>query len=183
MVEDKKCLWRVFQGYDSDFNELFLRYRMPLQRYLNRKIGDRELAKDIVQETFYTVYLQAKQGNIPDHFKSWLYKLADNLCKDYWKKASTKRESPIDMTFPDSGTTCSDIEQYAEREWIRGLLSKLSPKNLKVINLYYFADMKYEEIASILNTPVNTIKVRKKRGLEHLERMENTDERQGRTNG
>ena len=91
-MQDEDYMRQLSFGNDSALDTLVFRYHKPLYGYVYRLLQDEKLAEDIVQETFIKIYQQGKKGFVPDHFKPWMYKIATNSCKDYWKKASTQRE-------------------------------------------------------------------------------------------
>ena len=81
-------------------------------------LQDEKLAEDIVQDTFMKIYQQGQKGYIPDSFKPWMYKIATNSCRDYWRKASTQREYFTDRNVEREGKIHHIIDRQLERQWM-----------------------------------------------------------------
>lgn len=166
-MQDEEYMLKFAQGQDSAFESLVFRYHKPLFGYLYRLLQDEKLAEDFVQETFLKIYEQGKKGFIPNQFKPWLYKIATNACKDYWKKASTKKEYMSSQE--EHGQVYHIIDRQIERQWMVEALSQLSIDYRTVLYLRFYQDLQYAEIALALDISINTVKTRIARGLKHLE--------------
>ena len=178
-MQDEDYMRQLSFGNDSALDTLVFRYHKPLYGYVYRLLQDEKLAEDIVQETFLKIYQQAKKGYIPDQFKPWMYKIATNSCKDYWKKASTQREYFTDKEVGEKGQIHHIIDRQLERQWMIDSLNLLSLDYRTVLYLRFYQDLQYAEIALTLDIPLNTVKTRIARGLRHLEGILKEDERKG----
>ena len=76
------------------FEELVHRYEQPLAGFFYRSIGDRRRSEELFQETFLKVYRKAHtfRGEAP--FKSWLYTVARNLCKNEYRRRKEPMAQP-----------------------------------------------------------------------------------------
>nr|WP_249316986.1 RNA polymerase sigma factor [Bacillus sp. FJAT-50079] len=166
-------------GNDAAFDPLVFRYHKPLFGYIYRLLLDEKLAEDLVQETFITIYEQGKKGFVPDQFKPWMYKIATNRCKDYWRKASTKREQITDEMIETGAQIFHLIDHQLERQWMVDSLKQLSLDYRAVLYLRFYQDLQYKEIALTLDIPIGTVKTRIARGLKQLEKILAEDERKG----
>ncbi len=92
-MQDEDYMRQLSLGNDSALDTLVFRYHKPLYGYVYRLLKDEKLAEDIVQDTFMKIYQQGQKGYIPDSFKPWMYKIATNCCRDYWRKASTRKRA------------------------------------------------------------------------------------------
>lgn len=178
-MQDEDYMSQLSLGNDSALDTLVFRYHKPLYGYVYRLLQDERLAEDVVQETFLKIYQQGKKGFIPDQFKPWMYKIATNNCKDYWKKAHTKREYFTDRDVEENGQVHHIIDRQLERKWMVDSLNQLSLEYRSVLYLRFFQDLKYAEIALALDITLNTVKTRISRGLKHLEGIIKEDERKG----
>lgn len=168
-MQDEDYMRQLSLGIDSALDTLVFRYHKSLYGYAYRLLQDEKLAEDMVQETFLKIYQQGKKGCVPDQFKPWLYKIATNSCKDYWRKASTQREHVSAQSAPEQGDVRPIIDRQLERKWMIDLLNQLSFEYRSVLYLRFYQDLKYAEIALILELPINTVKGRIARGLKYLE--------------
>jgi RNA polymerase sigma-70 factor (ECF subfamily) len=178
-MQDEEYMSQLSFGNNSALDALVFRYHKPLFGYVYRLLQDEKLAEDIVQETFLKIYQQGKKGYVPDQFKPWMYKIATNSCKDYWKKASTQQEYFTDKNVEEKGQIHHIIDRQLERKWMIESLNQLSFEYRSVLYLRFYQDLKYAEIALTLDLPINTVKVRISRGLKYLEGIIEEDDRKG----
>ncbi|MBP1989706.1 RNA polymerase sigma factor [Paenibacillus eucommiae] len=178
-MQDEDDMSQLSLGNDSALDALVFRYHKPLYGYVYRLLQDEKLAEDMVQEIFLKIYQQGKKGFIPDQFKPWMYKIATNCCKDYWKKASTQQEYVMDEEVEATGHIHSIIDRQLERKWMVDSLNQLSFEYRSVLYLRFYQDLKYAEIALTLDLSINTVKTRIARGLKHLEEILKEDDRKG----
>jgi len=178
-MQDEDYMRQLSFGNDSALDTLVFRYHKLLYGYAYRLLQDEKLAEDIVQETFLKIYQQGKKGYVPDQFKPWMYKIATNSCKDYWRKASTQREHVTDKGEERIAEIHSIIDRQVERKWMIESLNQLSFEYRSVLYLRFYQDLKYAEIALTLDIPVNTVKGRMARGLKYLEGILIEDDRKG----
>ncbi|MFD1929592.1 RNA polymerase sigma factor [Sporosarcina siberiensis] len=178
-MQDEEYMRQLSYGNDSALDTLVFRYHKPLYGYVYRLVQDEKLAEDIVQDTFMKIYQQGQKGFVPDSFKPWMYKIASNCCKDYWRKASTKREYFTDEIVEDQGKVYNIIERQLERQWMIDALDQLSPDYRMVLYLRFYQELTYAEIALALEIPLNTVKTWISRGLKQLEGIVIEDERKG----
>lgn len=176
---DEEYMRQLSYGNDSALDTLVFRYHKPLYGYVYRLLQDEKLAEDIVQDTFMKIYQQGQKGFVPDFFKPWMYKIATNSCRDYWRRASTQREYFTDKNVEREGKVYHIIDRQLERRWMIDSLNQLSPDYRAVLYLRFYQDLNYEEIALALEIPLNTVKTWISRGLKQLEGILVEDERKG----
>ncbi|GKU76414.1 RNA polymerase sigma factor [Paenibacillus sp. L3-i20] len=178
-MQDEHYINQLSYGNDSALDTLVFRYHKLLYGYTYRLLQDEKLAEDIVQETFFKIYQQGKKGFIPEQFKPWMYKIATNCCRDYWKKSSTQKEMSTDHNMEELGHIHHIIDHQLERKWMIDSLNQLSFEYRSVLFLRFYQDLKYAEIALTLDIPIHTVKVRISRGLKYLESIIREDDRKG----
>ena len=160
----------VRDGVVSDLGVLFERYHERLYNYFVRHTSRRDASEDLVQDVFFRMlkYRHTYRGDAP--FTVWMYQLARNASADYFKK--WKRESPMDEEMEeqlDTGPNPSEAsEQAEEHELLKRALAGISEEKREVLILSRFQDLKYEEISTILDCPVGTIKARVHFALKDL---------------
>lgn len=174
-MNDEELLHQLAHGSGSAIDTLIYKYHKLLYGYVFRMTTNEHTTADIVQETFVILYRQALKQQCPETLKPWLYKIATNLCRDYWKKASTRREVPWDWehnSWPTDAMhpeTIHFADQYADREWMMASINRLHMDHRAVIFLRFYQDLTYEQMAEALEVPVNTVKSRLYRALKQLE--------------
>lgn len=138
-------------------------------------VKDTESAKDVVQNTFIKCYKNLDTFRNEAHIKTWLYRITINECKDYlksWNYKMVQVKSFINETAKSilPSTERTVIDKY-ENEEIRDTIFSLPKVYREVIYLYYYESLKTEELAKVLDIPVNTVKTRLRRAKQRLEPM------------
>ena len=165
---------------DSYYEQLVALYWYPLKAFALRRLGSPQDAEDLVQESFIRAYV-ALESYTPEriralHVRAWLYKITWNLCCNYVTRSKTALNVSLDATeeslqeYEDERVELPEIafEQVEQRHELEELLTTLPPHYSAVVNLYYFAEMSYQEIAEVLNQPIGTVKVYVHRGIRLL---------------
>jgi RNA polymerase sigma-70 factor (ECF subfamily) len=140
-----------------------------------------EDAADLTQEAFIRLFRALPQYNGESRFTTWLYRLVVNLCRDELRRRgrqvqiappSTEDEEVDQMAGVADDDRWADPAQALDsrelRDQVRAALAQLEEHYRLVLTLYYFEDMKYTDIAVILDIPLNTVKSHIRRGKERL---------------
>ncbi len=178
-VPDSELLSRVIDGDLAAFDVLVDRYKARLLNFVFRFIGDKEVAEDIVQETFLRAYRKRTQYEAIANFSTWLFTIAGNLAKTELRRR--KRWRLLSLDWNDETQTGFDIadESYRPDRVIESELIQWSiqraidslPLNYKqVVILRDIDGMSYQDIAKIVGCPVGTVKSRVNRGRLRLQK-------------
>ncbi len=169
-----------FQAGDMDsFADLAGRYSAPLARLARRYLKVREDAEEVRQETLLRVYSRAGTFRSGASFRPWIYRIAVNLCRDRTRRRqrlqwiSLSDESAETRSLPEENTPQGD-QVVATNERVRllhRLLDQLPEPQRTVILLKEFEELKFREIAEILDCPESTIKSRLYGGLSTLKSL------------
>lgn len=124
---------------------------------------NKEDAMDIVQETFLRLYQKVKMFQRGKNFQNWLLQIAKNLCIDYYRKNYSKsqewdRKKPIEeMNLPDQ----SEHDPYRSSD-LKSIFStcikKLAEKQRMIFVMKHYNQLKYREIAQVLDISLGTAK-------------------------
>lgn len=167
-------------GRDGALDELMRRYKQPLFHFAVRYTRDEDTAYDIVQESFLRVYRRAETFNPSYKFKSWLYKIALNLCRDYSRKKKLQTFLSLDAWAGDEDqgslhnvlASSENIESLTQhRETLRFLeaqINKLPHKLKTALILFALEDQSQEECARILGVSPKTVEMRVYRARKTL---------------
>ena len=113
MVElDDELMLRFQKGDEEAFNLLVRRHHKPLINFIARFTGDRDNAEDLAQETFIRIYKAAdryKQGRAK--FKTWMYIIAKNLCKNELRNRSRRDRYRVNNTTINQHSTDGASEE------------------------------------------------------------------------
>jgi len=167
------------QGNEIALETLIGRYHSKIFSYIYRMSKNYHTANDITQEVFIKICQNIKKYNAEFLFKTWLYTIASNTCKDYLKSAYMQKIVPrpeIDDTIRDAEDTPEELfQKQKEREAIIEVINQLSDIYREVIILRFYEELKLDEIALILNIPTGTVKSRLFNGLHILKKMLNEE--------
>ena len=172
------------QGDDASFQELMRRFLTPVFNFSRQYVRAQAEAEDITQDTFLKVWKNIKKFNQGQKFKPWIFTIARNTALDHIRKRKAIPFSEIDTSdeygqensAPQFSETLEDLEPIADElfeqtentDKISVALEILRPEYRSVLMLHYAEDLTFEEIAIVMNNPMNTVKSWHRRALEIL---------------
>src|SRR6195952_4690965 len=158
-------------------DQLIETYQHRLMRYLMFLTGKREVAEDLFQETWIRVLRRGSQYNGEARFDTWIFTIARNLVIDLSRKRTMASldemreggddERPFEIV--EDGP--SPLEQFQDREnaaEVAAVILTLDPSYREVLTLRFHEEMSLEEIATVTQAPLSTVKSRLYRGLAAL---------------
>ena len=166
-LSDSQIVNLVLDGEKEMYATLVERYEAKLLRYAMYLLKDHDIASDIVQDTFIKAYINLFSFHLNKSFSSWIYRIlhneAINLIKKN-KKTSTFTEMDMDgdEVFVRFNTD-KIMDKNLLKASVRKCMSSIDIKYQEVLALYFFDNLKYEEISDILHIPSSTVGVRIKR--------------------
>lgn len=171
-LSDAELVIRLAQGQTPPLDTLVQRHYAPLLGYLTRVLADRPTAEDLAQETLLQVLRRSTTYRPDRSFKPWLYAIATNLARDFYRLAENRNvtDQELDEWVPEprAGLETARIEGD-DAEHIRRALNQLSLGLRSVIILRYYADLTVPEIAAALELPPDTVKSRLHTASRRLE--------------
>lgn len=152
------------KAYDENSDALF--------RQCFFKVHDRELAKDILQETFTRTWDYLAKGNTIVNMRAFLYKTLNNLIIDQYRK---KKAVSLE-TLEEEGFTLTAPEETSANDRIEGeralkLLEKLPEPYRSAVFMRYVSGLDLKEISEITGETENTVSVHVHRGLGKLKEL------------
>lgn len=178
---DKKLMKLVVDRNTQAFKILYNRYKIQIFNFIFKYTGIRELAQDLLQETFTRIWFAAhtfdlKKGN----FKGWMYKIALNITRNEMsrKQYSYQYFDVTELSDSNHEALKSEKEQpdvklenLELKNTILKALGKLTPHLREIIILKHYQQLKFREIAEITNTPEGTLKARFHRAIAKLKEL------------
>lgn len=165
-VEDEAVL-RASIKKPSLFELLVNRYQDKFYKTAFGVVRHREIAEDIVQESFTKIYFKANSfRKIPGAgFKSWAYKIVLNTAFVHYRKIKRQRSLSVELEpktydiLPDP--RAEDFKTDTElKDFVSGVMKQMPRHLQKVLNMYYLDGESYKNIAKKENTTISTIKMR-----------------------
>lgn len=163
---------------DKSFEDMVVEYTPLLFNFLG-KIAGRENASDLTQETFIKIWKNLRKFDPKKaSLKTWIYTIARNTAMDFLKKKkavvfselSEYENERVENIIEDSPLPDEMFETKENRELLKNLLENLPANYKMIILLYYEEELTFEEIAKIMNKPLNTIKSWKRRAILELKK-------------
>jgi RNA polymerase sigma-70 factor (ECF subfamily) len=148
---------------------LYERYSSRILGYCRRRLSSREEAEDAVQHTFLNAYRSLRTGVVPHAEAAWLYKIAENVCRE--RRRSAWRRSRFEVVSEDGEMRNAVAAPRREQDELAGLadaLAELTPNQRRAILLREWQGLSYREIAAELETTqaaVETLLFRARRSL------------------
>ena len=142
----------------NEFEVLLRQNKSVLERFVKYKVQNQCDAEDIVQETYLAACVNFDALKNKDFFKSWLIGIANNKCKDYYRRKAECLQIPLEE-LPESKLLVGG-HGLTEMNDVRETLSKLAAKEKQILYLYFFEDLPQEDISKMLDIPVGTVKSR-----------------------
>jgi RNA polymerase sigma-70 factor, ECF subfamily len=152
----------VHNDIEQEFLKAYDELADPVFRRCFFKTSDRDVAYDLTQDTFVRVWDYICAGNEVRNLKAFIFTVANNLIKDYYKKSKAIPMSSMYDAFSESipDTREKSIENEAEVEQIIRILNELPDFDRDIMIMRWVEEKSPKEIAHILGERENTISVR-----------------------
>lgn len=154
---------KAIKGDDNSFTELISSRKEKMYRIAYSYVKNKEDALDVIQESVYKAYISIKKLKKKEQFDSWLIRIVINNSINLIR--ANKKSVNLEIEIEDSKQGKYTIDEKLD---LHSALNSLDNKYKEVIVLKYFESLKFKEIASILDIPVNTVKTNFYRGLDKL---------------
>ncbi|PIW17707.1 hypothetical protein COW36_07615 [bacterium (Candidatus Blackallbacteria) CG17_big_fil_post_rev_8_21_14_2_50_48_46] len=169
---DEDLMLRVLSGDAVSFRQLVQRWKQPLVNFFYRSLGEQESAEELAQEVFIKVW-KAKNYQVKAKFSTWLYRLAQHQLIDHWRRMGRRpqRFEPLEQAFELPAQEISPEQRVLvaeSRAQVQAAISALPVRQQQVLILSKFQDLKYSQIAEILDCPVNQVKTQVFRAVQSL---------------
>jgi len=158
--------WLVINSQLGDsqaLNDLLKNWDQRFYLYANRKLGDHEAAREVVQECLLSITKNLYQLKNPAAFPKWSYQLLNRRCADYFRKTSKIRQHQSSLSIEDIEQAIGGTEQAVQLEkslTIEQALKHLDSELALLLKLYYQESFRILEIAEITGLPEGTVKSR-----------------------
>ncbi len=146
------------------FRELYLIYHRRLARFLMRMTTHHELIEEIINDTLWTVWQKAGDFRGASRVSTWIVGIAYRRALKAFRRSGRVSSADDDAVAVDAHSADED------REWIERALEELPIEQRSVLELSYLLGHSCEEIADIMQCPVNTVKTRMFHAREKLRR-------------
>lgn len=159
---------KMKHGDENAFNIFVHKYYKKILDYCVYHCMDKSYAEDLTQETFVRFFAKLSDYRYRGKTINYLYTIAGNLCKDYFKKA---KDSMLDEQIIEiqSSLGTSGADEILDKLAIQAALTELPDELREIVVLYYFQGLKLAEIADVLHIGLPLVKYRMKQAKFKLE--------------
>ncbi len=170
---DLALIRRVADGNRQAFEQFYGRYGAKLTRFVSRLTWRPDIVEESVNDTMVVVWQTADRFRGDSQVSTWVFGIAYRTALKRLQKISRHPEEelaemadPIERDHPEV-----KLAQRERRERVRKSLDQLSPEHRAVIELTFFENRSYQEIAEIVGCPENTVKTRMFHARKRLKRL------------
>jgi RNA polymerase sigma-70 factor (ECF subfamily) len=168
---DEELVRMIQEGDIIAFETLVRRYQQRLFAFVNRFVRSDRDSEEIVQDSLVKLYLNIGVVDVKKRLSTYLFGIAKNTAFSLLRQRN-RTAIPFD-DIAEIETDARIYERLLQKEnieTVRKALSNIDPKYRKILKLYYFDDLSYEEISKFESLPVNTVRTRLKRAKEALKK-------------
>jgi RNA polymerase sigma-70 factor (ECF subfamily) len=179
-LDDLELVKRAKKNDPKAFERLLQKYRKSVYYMLLKMVNNTDDAEDLTQEAFAKAFNSLAKFDSKYAFSTWLFRIATNNCIDFIRKKRIQTVS-IDTSYEnDEGDSMSfDIRdpnlnpnevmlKQQRKEYLQKAVERLPAKYKRLVDLRYFQELSYEEVADELDLPLGTVKAQLFRARELL---------------
>ncbi|MEM7315381.1 MAG: RNA polymerase sigma factor [Planctomycetota bacterium] len=154
-------------GDHAAFEQLVRRWETMVGRVLSRLVVKSAERDDLCQEVFLRIYLARSRYRGNGQFKSWLFRIVLNVARDAGRRAQRRNSVTLPAESELPGRV-DDLPDFEIQRGVRDAVAELSPDVREAIVLKHFAELTFNQIATLTGSPASTIKSRVQQGLREL---------------
>jgi RNA polymerase sigma-70 factor (ECF subfamily) len=165
-MTDESLMVSVSKGDKRAFDELYHRYSGPLLGFFMRLLWrDREKAEDFVHDIFAKIVRKPELFDPTRKFKTWLYSVANNMCKNEYKRQEVRKNTSngLDSSYAVSDSNANvlhEVQDMQFRDAFEESMEALDHKHSEVFKLRHIDCLSIKEIAEVLEISDGTVKSR-----------------------
>ena len=169
-MTDEMVMEAVKSGDLQQASLLFERYNRRIYNFLAKMTMDQQLAEDLCQNVFLRMIKYRSSYRDGSRFQSWIYQIARNVFSDHYQSVKNRYASFVDVEkIGDHMADNEESQQMDEKEiLLQRSMARLTEEQRELLVLTRFQQMKYEEVAELMDTTVSNIKVKIHRAIIRL---------------
>jgi RNA polymerase sigma-70 factor (ECF subfamily) len=171
MSEDRQLLKDLQRGENAAWRQIYLKYKDDLLTVAQSLVCDSNTAEDCLQEVF--VSLVSDGCKVRSNLKGYLLSCVVNRARDHLRRRDAQSNCQVNMQTQRIDVTdpANVLIESDEMRAVIHALDKLPIEQREVIVLHLQGDMKYRQIAKMLNMSINTVQSRYRYGMEKLRQL------------
>jgi RNA polymerase sigma-70 factor (ECF subfamily) len=170
VAHETDLIARIADGDRKAFEELYYLYHRRLARFLTRLTRRYDIAEEVVNDTFWVVWRKAKTFRGDSQPSTWILGIAYRKARNAFRTSARLAEKNLQAELlPPTDEEPSGTEEM--RDWLTRALAELPVEQRLAVELCYELGHSCEEIATIMDCPVNTVKTRLFHARGKLQRL------------
>jgi RNA polymerase sigma-70 factor (ECF subfamily) len=166
---DRQLVQRTAEHNEEAFEELYQRFSGPIYNYLLRLIHEQDVAEELLQEVFVSVWKGANRFKGRSKVSTWLFRIAHHRAVDWLRK---RRPTLLEENRQLLNDRAREPEAEALGAWrvdqVQAALAQLSADHRAILELVFFQELSYRQVARVMDCPVGTVKSRVSYAKRHL---------------
>ena len=167
---DEELMAAYVAGDEAAFRTLFDRWAPIVLGLTRRHLRDEDLAREITQQTFFRLHGARHDFRTDAKLRPWLLTIAMNLVREHWRRGKRRQHVELDESrevAPAPERSAMELEQRAEL--LHAALDQLPSTQREVVELHYFQERPYREVAKIVGSTEGAVRVRAHRAYRKLQ--------------
>lgn len=171
--QDLKLVLEACQKGDrNSFGKIYDHYSVRLFKFIFLRVGHKEVAEDILADSFVKAWTKIAQVNSHKALSSWMFQIAKNNIIDYYRvRKSTIAIEEVEQTLEDTVNPINDTDLDFDQKRILQAMEGLPPDQQQVIRYKFFEDLSNPEIALIMNKTEGSVRVIQHRAIVRLQEI------------
>ena len=177
IYSDEELMKLISSGEVLAFDEIYERYSQRLMVYFTRMLNfDKILAEDALQDLFLKLAETPEKFDRSRSFKTWIFSVASNCCKNYYRHQSVVKQSVEELLYLQKQSfdqyflsSAYKLDAIEFKKMLESVLNELPPEKKEAFILKYQEEKSLAEIAEIQNCPIGSVKSRLHYTLKVLE--------------
>ncbi|HUA88557.1 MAG TPA: sigma-70 family RNA polymerase sigma factor [Steroidobacteraceae bacterium] len=170
VAREVDLIGRIAAGDRRAFEELYHLYHRRLARFLTRLTRRYDIAEEVINDTFYVVWRKAGAFRGESQPSTWILGIAYRKARSAFRSSARLPQENLDAA-PEPLTHETPASTEELRDWLGQALAQLPLEQRMAVELCYELGYSCEEIAAIMNCPVNTVKTRLFHARGKLQRL------------
>jgi RNA polymerase sigma-70 factor, ECF subfamily len=160
------------------FGRIYDHFAEKLYKFVYFRVGHKEIAEDILADTFVKAWTKISQVSSAKAFTSWLYQIAKNNIIDYYrvKKVTVDLDEVVDV-LEDAASPIDDANMMIEQKIVIELIEELPEDQQQIIRYKFFEELENIEIAQIMGKTEVSVRVIQHRAINKLKELLNKKKR------
>lgn len=172
-VEIEQAIKNVQAGNDVEYTYIIQHYEHKVYTTVFRFVRQHDIAQDLVQDIFIKVFYNIHKYRAVGSFNAWFYRIVMNHCYDYLRKSPVQFEV-VKPQFVEKQHPEKILLKQEQQHHLNELLQHLDQTEYFILLLRYVNELSYDEIAEILQIPLNEVRNKLHRSKRKLRQLATT---------